>query len=84
MTYSMTWNQICQAFPDEWVVVVNYENKGPVEVDGTVVVHAPQKSGFEKPAREIIKEYGRIAVRYTGELVQESDLPLLWQISHIA
>lgn len=84
MQPSMTWNEICRAFPNEWVVVVDYENKGPVEVDGVVLAHATRKSDFQESPRKIIQRYGRIAVRYTGDLVQESDLPLLWQISHTA
>lgn len=79
----MPWSQICNTYPNEWVVVVDYERKGPVEVDGVVVAHAPQKSGFHEPTRKILQQYGRIAVRYTGELIQASDLPLLWQISPI-
>lgn len=80
----MTWPQICEAYPNEWVVVVNYENIGQVDVNGTVVAHAPEKSGFQVAPRTIIQQYGKIAVRYTGELVQDSDLPLLWQISSTA
>ena len=82
MEAAMTWNEICEKYPNEWVVVVRYENKGPVEVDGVVVAHGPQKSDFQESPRKIIQKYGHIAVRYTGELIQESDLPLLWQISH--
>lgn len=81
---TMTWPQICETFPNEWVVVVNYERKGPVEVEGEVVAHAPQKSGFQVSPRKIIQQYRKIALRYTGELVQDSDLPLLWQISPTA
>lgn len=84
MTYAMTWNEICRTHPDEWVVVVNYENKGAVEVDGVVVTHSPQKSLLRGQIANAIQHYGRAAVRYTGELVLESDLPLLWQISHTA
>lgn len=76
------WSDICYQFPNEWVVVVNYENIGPVEVNGTVVAHGPHKSAFRGQVAKAMQQYGRAAVRFTGELVQESDLPLLWQISH--
>lgn len=76
----MTWNQICQSYPDEWVVVVNYERKGPVEVDGTVFVHGPDRTQFKDQIVAAMQKHGQAAVRYTGELIQESELPLLWQI----
>lgn len=80
VTTSMTWNQICQTYPDEWVVVVNYEKKGAVEVDGVVVVHGHQRSSLVGLVSKAMRQYGQAAVRYTGELIQESELPLLWQI----
>lgn len=80
MTNQMTWNEICRTFPNEWVVVVDYENKGPVEVDGVVVVHGPDRNRFKDEIVKAMQEHGQAAVRYTGELIQESELPLLWQI----
>ncbi len=84
MGQKMTWEEMKRAYPDEWVVVVDYENAGPVEVNGTVVAHGPDRASFKGQVAKAMKAHGRAAVRYTGELVQESDLPLLWQISHTA
>ena len=78
----MTWNEICCSFPDEWVVVANYERSGPVNVDGTLLAHAPDRADIQEAVSNAIKEFGKAAVRYTGELVHSSDIPLLWQISH--
>lgn len=80
MTDQMTWSEICRTFPDEWVVVVDYENKDPVEVNGVVVVHGPDRNRFKDEIVKAMQEHGQAAVRYTGELIQESELPLLWQI----
>lgn len=80
----MTWQEICQRYPDEWVAVVNYERKGAVEVDGAVAAHAPEKKKFHEHTAELLEKYGTVALRYTGELVQESNIPLLWRISHTA
>ncbi|MDO8494529.1 MAG: hypothetical protein Q7S68_04250 [Deltaproteobacteria bacterium] len=80
MASQMTWNEICRAYPDEWVVVVNYESTGPVEVDGVVVTHGTQRSDLTGLVSKAMREYGQVAMRYTGELIQESELPLLWQI----
>lgn len=84
MQQSMTWNEICRAYPDEWVAVVDYKREGPVEVSGVVVGHAPERTQFYTSTEQTLQKYDRVALRYTGELVQESDLPLLWQISHTA
>lgn len=77
----MTWNEICSSFPDEWVVVVDYQNMGPVEVDGTVVAHGVDRAGVHDDIVKAMQGYGKAAIRYTGELILESELPLLWQIS---
>ena len=78
----MAWNEICRAYPNEWVAVINYKREGPVEVSGTVVGHAPERAQFYVSMAQTLPKYDRVALRYTGELVQESDLPLLWQVSH--
>ena len=84
MQQPMSWNDICRAYPNEWVAVVDYKREGPVEVSGVVVGHAPERTQFYTSTEKILQKYDRVALRYTGELVQESDLPLLWQISHTA
>ena len=78
----MKWSEICQCYPDEWVIVVHYKDAGPVEVDGQVVSHDPDREGVQEAVVKAMQDYGKVAVRYTGELIQESELPLLWQISH--
>lgn len=80
----MTWSEICATYPNEWVAVVDYKREGPVEVSGIVVGHAPKRTEFYTSTGQILQKYDRVALRYTGELIQESDLPLLWQISHTA
>ncbi|OGQ44514.1 MAG: hypothetical protein A3H42_03035 [Deltaproteobacteria bacterium RIFCSPLOWO2_02_FULL_46_8] len=78
----MSWEEIQKTYPNEWVAVIDYKREGPVEVSGVVIGHAPERDEFY--ASTDIQKYDRVALRYTGELIQESDLPLLWQISHTA
>lgn len=80
----MTWSEICQTHPNEWVAVADYKREGPVEVSGVVIAHAPERAQFYSSSEQTLKKHARVALRYTGELVQESDIPLLWQISHTA
>lgn len=80
MLEQLTWQEICQRYPNEWVAVVNYEQKGAIEIDGVIAAHAPEKKRFHEQTEEVMKTYGHMAARYTGELIQESDLPLLWRI----
>ncbi len=81
MGRKMTWEEIKQAFPDEWVAVVNCTENEIGDVDGEVVFHSHDKSEFYRHARDVISKYGGMAMRYTGELIKNEDIPLLWQIS---
>lgn len=80
MQQPMTWSEICRDFPNEWVAVVDYKREGPVEVNGVVVAHGPDRDRFKDEIVKAMQEHGKVAMRYTGELIQESELPLLWQI----
>lgn len=84
MGQKMTWEEMKKAFPDEWVAVVNYTSDDVGNVDGEVVVHSNEKSEFYNRVEETIKQYNGMAVRYTGELVKNAEIPLLWQITHTA
>ena len=81
MQQRMTWDEMLKSYPDEWVVIVDYKDKGPVEVDGVVVAHGSNRETVHNDIVKAMKGHGKAAVRYTGELIQESELPLLWQIS---
>ena len=78
----MTWDEMVAAYPDEWVALADYELDGAVNITGTVIVHNADKKSFHETVRELMPQYHDIAVRYTGQLIKNPDIPLLWQITH--
>lgn len=82
MAEKMTWRQIKKSFPDEWVALTNYELTGPIEVLGKVIAHHSNKKTFYSAVGKIRDQFPNIAVRYTGQLVKNPEIPLLWQISN--
>ncbi len=84
MGQQMTWEEIKKAYPDEWVAIVNYTSGDCGDVDGEVVFHSNDKSEFYKQAKNVVAQYGGMAMCYTGELIKNAEIPLLWQITHTA
>ncbi len=82
MGQKMTWEEIKDQFPNEWVALVNYERTSAIGVKGTLIVHNSNKKEFHKSIRALMPQYGNIAVRYTGQLIKNPEIPLLWQISN--
>lgn len=84
MEKTMTWDELKKTYPDEWVALANYEQKGAIEITGTVIAHNSDKKIFHEEVRGLMPEYHDIAVRYTGRLIKNPEVPLLWQITHTA
>jgi len=78
----MTWEEMKKVFPNEWLAIVNYTSDEIGNVDGEVVFHSDDKSEFYRQAKNIISKHGGMAMRYTGELIKNAEIPLLWQITH--
>lgn len=77
----MTWDEIKSTYPNEWVAIANYHNDGPVDVSGDVILHDHDKEAFYSQSANLLRQYKRLAVRFTGVLIKNADIPLLWQIS---
>ncbi len=65
MGKKMTWEEMKQAFPNEWLMIVDYEkNEFGTMTVGSVIKHSPEKDEvfqFEAPS-----QYKKYALRYTG------------------
>lgn len=77
----MRWNQVVKAFPDEWVALIDYQEDASGDVDGVVVTHNKDRQQFHETVGQLLPQYGDMAVLYTGPLIKDDSLPLLWQIS---
>ncbi|MDP2599867.1 MAG: hypothetical protein Q8P84_03925 [Deltaproteobacteria bacterium] len=80
MAIIMEWEEIKNNFPDEWIAVAEYRRTGAIGVNGTVIAHNPDKKTFHKAVKNLMPQYHNIAVRYTGKLIKNPEIPLLWQI----
>ncbi|MFH1829365.1 MAG: hypothetical protein ABH871_01125 [Pseudomonadota bacterium] len=82
MGQKMSWEELVKTYPDEWVALSDYEQDGAIEIVGTVIAHDPDKKIFHEKVRKLMPQCHDIAVRYTGQLIKNPDIPLLWQITH--
>ena len=78
----MDWAEIKENFPDEWIAVAEYKRTSAIGVSGTIIAHNPNKKNFHEMVRKLMPQYRHIAVRYTGPLIKNPEIPLLWQISN--
>lgn len=82
MGQKMKWDEIVKTYPDEWVALVDYKVDDAVDITGSVIAHNHDKKSFHKTVRELMPQYHDIAVRFTGQLIKNPEIPLLWQITH--
>jgi hypothetical protein len=64
MHEKMTWTDIRETFPDEWVVVTDYELVGRDLTEGVVVFHSKDKRRIHEQSRTLRQPR---AVIFTGE-----------------
>jgi len=82
MEQKMGWIEIKKTFQDEWVALADYKLTGAIEVEGVIIAHHHDKDIFYKDLGQIRDQYPNIAVRFTGPMIKDPEIPLLWQITH--
>lgn len=82
MNQQMNWKEMVKNYPNEWVALADYEEKDAVEIIGTVIAHHRNKKTFHQKVRKLMSQYRDVAVRFTGRLIKNPEIPLLWQITH--
>ena len=71
MQNKLTWNQIKLKYPNEWIMLVDYEKK----VDdinprsGVVIVHSKERKDFYEQMKKT--DIKAAAIRYTGPISNE-------------
>jgi len=72
----MTWKEIIEKYPDEWVLLDDYEpdidfdGTGIIATKGRVLVHAKDKREFYKKSKELVEKIPpgwNHSQRYTGD-----------------
>ena len=68
----LTWDQICQRYPDEWVVLVEFERPDPDDLafDAAVVLSHHKTSKAASPDVKAALKHGQEAGSFfTGQLI---------------
>jgi hypothetical protein len=65
---NLTWEQIKERYPDEWVELVDYDwpDEIPWPRSGVVRVHSPRRKEFWRLAKEKQPEVNGSAIVFTG------------------
>lgn len=71
-TPQFSWSAVQKQFPNEWVAVSS----------GKIVTHHPDKLTFYETLASLPITVRDLELRYTGPLIPDEDIPLLWQISN--
>jgi hypothetical protein len=68
----LTWDEICRRYPDEWVVLVEFErpDQNHLEFNAAVVLAHHKTSKEASPAvKEAFKYYDEAGSFFTGRLI---------------
>lgn len=69
MNRKMSWNEIKAAYPEEWVVLADFEDDQSGEIlSGNVVLHNMSRKDLSSDLVNLNRDKGsEVAIRYTGE-----------------
>lgn len=81
MEERLNWKKIVRHYPKQWVALANYKSYGPLEIEGQVIAHNRDKRKFHHQLRLKLPQHQEVAIRYTGAIIRNPEIPLLWQIS---
>lgn len=73
----MTWQEIHERFPDEWVVVADVEGHLGVSLSGRVVAHDPRRAAAYAAAVPFLVDVMHSASFFTGRS-QPVPYPIRW------
>lgn len=79
----LTWNEIRANYPNQWVVLGDYELGDGIEVNGDVIAHGETRKELTPVIKNLFSKYQELAVRYTGASITDSEIPVLWRTSSI-
>ena len=69
MADKLTWDEIKRQYPDEYVILVDYDFDDNEDVAGGIVIaHARDRDAVYDQCQQSASRPNQIAVRYTGEI----------------
>jgi hypothetical protein len=71
MADKLSWDEIRMSYPDEWVILVDFERETPdsAVTGGVVFAHSRNKRELLSSTKEALRGQSR-AIRFTGEVGQ--------------
>jgi hypothetical protein len=72
----LTWDEICRRYPNEWVVLAEFDRPGD-EMDlefntAMVIAHKKRRKEASADVKEAFKHYVEVGSFWTGEIVVPS------------
>lgn len=71
-------------YPNEYVAMIESEETPTQILSGVVVAHDPDRKRFHQKTKQLAEQHPDLSISYTGKLVEDTTVPLLWQITHIS
>lgn len=78
----MSFEQIKQTYPNEWILLANTQQEGMNILCGTVLLHESDKRQLALKGRDLIKNHTKTTHFYTGEFPKRRTIGLMRKIEN--
>lgn len=78
----MSFEQIKQTYPNEWILLANTQEEGMNILCGTVLLHESDKRQLALKGRDLIKNHTKTTQFYTGEFPKRRTIGLMRKIEN--
>lgn len=78
----MSFEQIKQTYPNEWILLANTQEEGMNILGGTVLLHESDKRQLALKGRDLIKNHTKTTHFYTGEFPKRRTIGLMRKIEN--
>ena len=78
----MSFEEIKQNYPDEWILLANTQKEGMNILGGTVLLHDSDKRQLAIKGRDLIKNHTKTTHFYTGDIPKRRTIGLMRKIEN--
>lgn len=79
-TNFISFDQVKQLYPDEWILLGNPEMKNTTVISGVVLFHSKDKKEVCYIGRDKTGDFPKLTIVYTGDLKQHRTIGILKRI----
>lgn len=87
MGIKMTWDEMKQTYPNEWVAIADESSPSELpydNIEGIVVAHATNDDAFSSQIKNLPSAIHDVDIRFTGDVLPDNPIgPVLWRISDL-